>query len=94
MARNQDPAPLKQSTAALRRSLRKTLHGQLDAILNGMTDEDGVRMGVIDSMVLRALRGFGFNVRVHALHPNDPNLKAVSSAPGTVERGPALGLKR
>ena len=81
-----------RATAKLRRNLRKLLHEQLDSVLNGDTLEDGVTMSVMDSMVLRALQGFGFNVRVHALHPNDPAITA--QAPETVAPGPAVGLVR
>jgi hypothetical protein len=78
-------------TATAKQRLRRLLHSQLDALLNGDTVEGGATISVLDSMVLRALQGFGFNVRVHSLHP-DQTTKV--EAPGTVAPGPAVGLVR
>ena len=77
--------------AHAKRRLRQMLHNDLDALLNGDTEEDGVTMSVLDSMVNRALAGFGFNVRVHSIHPSQTTKV---EAPGTVEAGPALGVVR
>ena len=78
-------------TAKAKQRLRQMLHDQLDAILNGDTEEAGQVMPVIDSMVMRAVAGYGFNVRVHSLHP-DQTTKLEAGA--TVEPGPAVGLVR
>lgn len=85
----------KKATAAmqaaeLRRRLRKLLHDQLDTVLNGMTTEDGKDISVCDSMLLRAMQGYGFDVQVSSRHPSDP--KAMPAE--TVQAGPALGLVR
>ena len=78
-------------TAVAKRRLRQMLHADLDRMLNGETVEDGVTMTTLDSMVGRALEGFGFNVRVHALHPSQTERR---EAPATVEPGPQVGLVR
>ena len=82
--------------AVARKRLRKFLHDQLDAMLNGETVEnDGTKMSTLDSMTMRALEGFGFNVRVHSLPPGQlEGVGAVKEAPGTVEQGPQIGLVR
>ena len=79
-------------TAVARRRLRKLLHADLDKLLNGTTTEDdGTVMTVLDSMTLRAVAGYGFNVRVHSLHPDQTTRL---EAPGTVSPGPQVGLIR
>jgi hypothetical protein len=82
----------KQTYAAVaKRRLRQMLHDQLDALLNGETLEDGKTISVLDSMVVRAVNGYGFNVRVHSLHPDQTQRV---EAQGTVEPGAAVGLVR
>lgn len=89
MAKPQKPSTL---TAVARRRLRKLLHDDLDKLLNGMTKEDdGTELTVLDSMVMRAVAGYGFNVRVHSLHPSQTTRL---EAPATVEPGPQVGLVR
>lgn len=89
MAKPQKPSTL---TAVARRRLRKLLHDDLDKLLNGMTTEDdGTEMTVLDSMTMRAVAGYGFNVRVHSLHPDQTTRK---EAPATVAPGPQVGLVR
>lgn len=89
MAKPKTPTTL---TAVARRRLRKLLHDDLDKLLNGMTTEDdGTVMTVLDSMTMRAISGYGFNVRVHSLHPDQTERK---EAPATVEPGPPIGLVR
>lgn len=86
--------PVRMTTAhqAMRKKLRGHLHDQLDALLNGTTKEDdGAEMLVLDSMTMRALAGYGFNVRVHSLHPDQTQRQ---EAPETVTPGPAVGLVR
>lgn len=78
-------------TAKAKLRLRQMLHDDLDRLLNGDTEEDGKQMSVLDSMVQRALAGFGFNVRVHSLHP-DQTTKLEAGA--TVKAGASLGLVR
>jgi len=78
-------------TSAVRARLRKHLHAQLDALLNGRTEEDGKTLTVIDSMTARAIEGFYFNVRVHSLHPSQTTVK---EAEGTVKAGPEIGLTK
>lgn len=76
----------------MRKRLRKVLHADLDKLLNGLTtEESGAEMTVLDSMTIRALAGYGFNVRVHSLHPDQTTRQ---EAPGTVEPGPQVGLVR
>jgi hypothetical protein len=77
--------------ATTKRRLRQHLHDQLDALLNGDTDEGGRQMPVLESMALRAMQGFYFNVRVHSLHPDQTQKQ---EAKGTVEPGAAVGLVR
>lgn len=75
-----------------RNHVRKELHAQLDALLNGTTRSGDGTMAVIDEMVEQALAGFGFNVRVHSLHPDATTTRM--EAPATVEAGPEIGLVR
>lgn len=85
-------SPTKFNTV-IRKRTRQHLHDQLDALLNGQTTEDdGEVMSVLDSMVKRALAGYGFNVRVHTLHP--AQTETVKEAPGTVVAGPQVSLVR
>jgi hypothetical protein len=80
--------------AKARKRLRQMLHDDLDRMLNGETVEnDGTKMTTLDSMTMRALEGFGFNVRVHSLSP-EQIAAGVTEAPGTVEPGTPLGLVR
>lgn len=79
------------ATAVFKRRLKQMLHNQLDAILNGETQEEGVTMSALEGMTLRAMRGFAFNVSVSSLHPNQT--KPVEPEP-TVKPGAALGIVR
>lgn len=80
--------------AKAKRRLRQMLHDDLDKMLNGETVEnDGTKMTTLESMTMRALQGFGFNVRVHALPPESLTA-GVKEAPATVEPGAQLGLVR
>lgn len=78
-------------TAKAKQRLRQVLHDDLDRLLNGDTEEDGQRMSVLDSMVMRALAGYGFNVRVHSLHP-DQTTRLEAGA--TVNPRASVGLVR
>ncbi len=79
--------------AVARRRLWKMLHDDLDKLLNGSTtEEDGTVMTVLDSMTMRAVAGYGFNVRVHSLHPSQTTER--KEAPATVEPGAPIGLVR
>ena len=90
------PKTVSDRNAKARKRLRRHLHDQLDAMLNGETVEnDGTKMSTLDSMTMRALEGFGFNVRVHSLPPGQlEGDGALKEAPGTVEQGPQIGLVR
>lgn len=73
-----------------RRKFRQMLHDQLDAMLNGMTTDvdpetgaDGKPMTVFDSMLMRSAVGYGFNVRVHSLSPEETQQHR--EAPATVD---------
>lgn len=88
MAKGMTPA---RRAMELRKRVRQGLHDQLDALLNGTTDDNGQEISTIDSMVLRALHGVHFNVRVHGLHPSETDKV---EAAGTVTPGARLGLLR
>lgn len=78
--------------SVMRKKLRAELHAQLDVMLNGITqDTAGADVLVLDDMTVRALAGYGFNVRVHSLHPDQTTRQ---EAAGTVEQGPKVGLVR
>lgn len=49
--------------------LRTVLHEQLDSLLDGTTEEDGVATPVLTSLAKRALIGFGFTVRIDTVQP-------------------------
>lgn len=79
--------------SVMRKRLRAELHAQLDALLNGLTVEnDGTEMLTLDSMTMRALAGYGVNVRVHSLSPDQ--MRQVHEAAATVTEGPKVGLVR
>jgi hypothetical protein len=85
--------PKKRDVHALaKRKLRQMLHDQLDAMLNGDTEEEGHRVTVLDSMLVRAYEGYGFNVSVDSQHP-DQLIKA-DNRPRTVAQGAQVGLVR
>lgn len=71
-----------------KKRLRKMLHDILDQNLNGMTEEAGETVSVMDSMTFRAINGCGFNIRVHALHPTETRVEAEA----TISAGPAMRL--
>lgn len=77
----------------MRKRLRHELHAQLDALLNGITVEnDGSEMVTLDSMTMRALAGYGVNVRVHSLSPEQ--MRTVHEAAATVAEGPKVSMVR
>jgi hypothetical protein len=78
-------------TAMAKRRLRKLLHDKLDILLNGETEEDGVTVSVLDSMVAAAVQGYGFDVHVQSRRMSGPESLV---PPGTVEPGPQVGLVR